>query len=86
MEEDREALKITMLCRPCFKQNASLDFSKNIEIMGEGYKPTIIWLHGGGSCRKMFEVHARFMAEKGYKSILVDLPGHGTLMDQKLTI
>lgn len=75
-----------MLCRTCFRENADLDFTNIYEIVGEGNPHTIIWLHGGGSCRKMFSQTAKFLQEKGYRSILVDLPGHGALMDQELTL
>ena len=34
----------------------------------------------------MFEPHAKFLAGKGFRSILIDLPGHGTLMDETLSL
>jgi hypothetical protein len=29
-------------------------------------------------CRKMFKVHAEILANQGYRSVLIDLPAHGT--------
>jgi pimeloyl-ACP methyl ester carboxylesterase len=48
-------------------------------------QPTLIWIHGGGGCRKMFEFHARELAKKNYRSVLIDLPGHGSRIDEKLS-
>lgn len=34
----------------------------------------------------MFRAHARAMASKGYRCVLLDLPGHGSRMDDHLTV
>ena len=34
----------------------------------------------------MFHPHAKQLSKQGYRSILIDLPGHGTLVDAKLTL
>lgn len=34
----------------------------------------------------MFDIHAKKIAEKGFRCILPDLPGHGSLMDENLTV
>jgi len=45
----------------------------------------LFWLHGGGGCKKMFEYHAKKLSNHGWKSVLLDLPGHGRNMDKDLT-
>lgn len=34
----------------------------------------------------MFLPHAKYLSKRGYRSILIDLPGHGTLVETKLTL
>jgi hypothetical protein len=36
--------------------------------------------------RKMFMPHALSLKEKGFKSILMDLPGHGSRLTEALTL
>jgi len=46
-----------------------------------------IFVHGGGGCRAMFRPHAEALRDRyGHGSILLDLPGHGTLEDRPLTV
>mmetsp|Transcript_14129 Transcript_14129/g.30699 ORF Transcript_14129/g.30699 Transcript_14129/m.30699 type:complete len:350 (+) Transcript_14129:144-1193(+) len=80
---------IKSYCRSCFKRVSILDYSKSYDII-EPPTPsvdpdkaniTLLWVHGGGSSRAMFCRHASALAQKGYRSILMDLPGHGTLVD-----
>ncbi|KAL3931567.1 MAG: hypothetical protein SGBAC_011250 [Bacillariaceae sp.] len=47
---------------------------------------TFVMVHGGGGSRQMYHQHSKILAEKGHRSILLDLPGHGTLVDTKLTL
>lgn len=75
--------------KKCFQEVSTLDFSRTYDIV----EPTtthsganIVMVHGGGASRQMYQAHARLLAERGYRSILLDLPGHGTLVDEKLTL
>lgn len=67
-----------------------LDYSKTYDVIESatptGNPTTLLCVHGGGSCRAMFRPHATSLAAKGYRSILIDLPGHGTLVDTVLTL
>lgn len=80
---------IKSYCKTCFKQVSILDYSKSYDIIEpptplvdpEKAKTTLLWVHGGGSSRAMFSPHAAAAAQKGYRSILIDLPGHGTLVN-----
>jgi pimeloyl-ACP methyl ester carboxylesterase len=51
-----------------------------------GEAPSIVFVHGGGSCRLMFAYHARELAARGFRCVLLDLPAHGALLDTPLTI
>ena len=76
-------------CKSCFKQVSILDYNKSYDVIEpstpsvDPEKPniTLIWAHGGGGSRAMYRPHASALAQKGYRSILMDLPGHGTLVE-----
>merc|ERR1712110_496985 len=77
-------------CKDCFKRVSALDFSKTFDVCepstGRDTGITLLMVPGGGSSRNMFLPHARELSKIGYRSILVDLPGHGTLVDTPLTL
>ncbi|KAJ3352998.1 hypothetical protein HDU91_005936 [Kappamyces sp. JEL0680] len=79
--------QIAALCKACFKKHNALDFGTNVELVGrpKGTAQCIVWVHGGGGCRKMFRVHADKLADR-YTHILLDLPGHGSRMDEPLSL
>lgn len=78
---------IETLCKACFERTSTLDFSKTYDVMGpEGSTTTIVLVHGGGGSRAMFRPHARILAEAGFRCLLPDLPGHGSLVDMNLTL
>lgn len=76
------------MCRSCFVRNNSLDFSCSVDVLGpdKGAAPCVLFVHGGGSCRRMFALHARVFAKRGFRCVLLDLPGHGALMDEPLSL
>ena len=76
----------TTECRKCFEANVTIDFTTKADVVGDSNKREIIFIHGAGSCRKMFLSQANSLAERGYRSILMDLPGHGARMDEALTL
>jgi pimeloyl-ACP methyl ester carboxylesterase len=69
-------------------KNSTLDFTKSDMVMGaeKGQGLSVLFVHGAGGCRTMFQVHAKQLAAKGYRCVLLDLPGHGSRMNQKLTL
>jgi pimeloyl-ACP methyl ester carboxylesterase len=82
-------------CKSCYQSVSTLDYSRTYDIIepaadeadeNTNTTTTLLWVHGGGSCRKMFMPHAKYLSKQGYRSILIDLPGHGTLVDTKLTL
>ncbi len=91
---DLNKLDIECFCKSCFQKLSNLDFSTSVQI----YEPkgsedtsiiplSVLFLHGGGGCRKMFDYHAQELSSKhGYRCVLIDLPGHGACQDDPLTM
>ncbi|CAJ1423311.1 unnamed protein product [Effrenium voratum] len=80
---------IVAFCKGCFQKLSSLDFSKHVDVfeaVGGGGAITLVYVHGGGGSREMFKPHARAMAAKNFRCVLMDLPGHGARMDEELTM
>jgi pimeloyl-ACP methyl ester carboxylesterase len=79
---------VRSVCRPCLERASTLDFSRSVDVVGAaaGEAPSIVFVHGGGSCRLMFACHARELAARGFRCVLLDLPAHGALLDTSLTI
>eukprot|EP00913_Durusdinium_trenchii_P024332 g22843.t2 len=63
-----------------------LDFTQDVDILGPSTGLTLLYVHGGGGCRKMFRQHAAAMVKNGFRCVLMDLPGHGSRMDEVLTM
>jgi pimeloyl-ACP methyl ester carboxylesterase len=78
-------------CKTCFQETSVLDFSKAVDVVEPNVTAppngiTLLFAHGGGGNRAMFRAHAKVLAEKyGYRCILPDFPGHGTLVDKPLS-
>ena len=73
-------------CKTCFQDVSLLDYSKSYDIVEpeggvDDKTMSLLWVHGGGSSRLMFRRHAPLLAKMNYRSILVDMPGHGTRVD-----
>lgn len=47
------------------------------DIAGPSAAPTVLLLHGGGQTRHAWGGTARAMAQAGWRSVALDLPGHG---------
>jgi pimeloyl-ACP methyl ester carboxylesterase len=82
---------IQSYCKPCFQQVSVLHYTKTFEEMGPrstttGNEITFVMVHGGGSSRAMFRPHAKVLAKRGYRCILLDLPGHGTMVETPLSL
>lgn len=88
--------KIESFCRACFQKTSLLDYTRTYDVITSSSSSdpnindntiTFVMVHGGGGCRSMFRGHAQKLADEyGYRSILIDLPGHGTLVDARLTL
>ena len=78
-------------CLACFRQVSTLDFSRTYDtVEGSDSKNdgvVFVFVHGASGCRQMFRPHAEDLRERfGYSSILMDLPGHGTRVEEPLTL
>ncbi|KAF0694364.1 Aste57867_14775 [Aphanomyces stellatus] len=80
----------TSLCKACFKSHWGLDMATSIDVFGPavdaGAGPAVVFVHGGGSSRGMWVPHAEALAALNIRSVLIDLPGHGSRMDEPLTL
>lgn len=88
-----EKSSIQLYCKSCFERKSILDYARTYDIVeptaqtAEDTTPTtLLWVHGGGASRALFRPHAAALAQRGYRSVLIDLPGHGTLVDTPLTL
>jgi pimeloyl-ACP methyl ester carboxylesterase len=83
-------------CKKCFQEESVLDFSKGFDVVEpdttgtgpqkDGKVMTFVFVHGGGASRALYSPYAEIMAQKGHRSILLDLPGHGTLAETPMTL
>lgn len=76
-------------CKQCFQATSVLDFTKTYDVVNSTSgkeTSTFIMVHGGGGSRAMFRPYAEILSTKGYRSILLDMPGHGSLVETPLTL
>ncbi|KAH3759254.1 hypothetical protein Pelo_8982 [Pelomyxa schiedti] len=79
---------IVEVCKTCFKSQSSLDHTRDFYYSGPADKPgapTLLFVHGGGSCRNVFLPQTRALCAD-FHCYSIDLPGHGGLMDSPLTL
>lgn len=74
-----------------FQDVSTLDFSRTYDVVepAEGTTASgvaFVLVHGGGGSRAMFRPHAELLSQRGHRCVLLDLPGHGTLVDTPLTL
>ncbi|RHY47621.1 hypothetical protein DYB26_012664 [Aphanomyces astaci] len=81
---------ISSMCKACFTSKWALDMTQHVEVFGpsiqESAGPAVVLVHGGGGCRSMFIPLAKSLAAVNVRCVLVDLPGHGSRMDELLTL
>ena len=85
---DMDHAQMKKFCKSCFQTKSYIDFTKTFDVM-EGSSSGFIFLfvHGGAGSRAMFHAHAAELNKRyGHKSILMDLPGHGSLVETPLTL
>ena len=79
--------EICKYCKTCFQENSVLDYSRTYDDIDGNSGLTFVFVHGGTGSRAMFRAHAEELREKfGHRSVLLDLPGHGTMIDTLLTL
>jgi pimeloyl-ACP methyl ester carboxylesterase len=85
--DDMTSAVMKCLCQACFEATSTLDFSKTFDTIEGTSNAVFVFVHGGSGTRQMLHHHALDMkANYGHSSILLDLPGHGSLVDKPLTL
>jgi pimeloyl-ACP methyl ester carboxylesterase len=85
--EDMSTASIKCLCQACFDDMSTLDFTKTFETIEGTSNAVFVFAHGGSGTRQMFHHHALDLKAKfGHSSILLDFPGHGSLVNRPLTL
>jgi pimeloyl-ACP methyl ester carboxylesterase len=56
------------------------------EVAGPANGPAIVFVHGAVMTRAQWRPQVDHFAAAGYRCVLVDLPGHGTLADRPFTL
>lgn len=82
-----------LYCQSCFEKKSTIDFSTKYTKVpdDEGKmkqaKVLYVFVHGGGASRALFAAHADELFKRfGHASILLDLPGHASLVDMPLSV
>lgn len=74
-------------CKSCFQQHSTLDFRTHHDTIQGSSGVVFVYVHGGGGSRQMYNSHALEMNQRyQHGAVLLDLPGHGTLVDTPLTL
>ncbi|GKY91632.1 hypothetical protein MPSEU_000135100 [Mayamaea pseudoterrestris] len=82
-----ETATMKQFCEFCFKSKSSLDFTKTYDVLNGSSDTIFVFVHGGSGSRAMFRGHAEELQKRyNHGSILLDLPGHGSLVDTPLTL
>jgi len=88
-QNDLNRAIIQKFCKSCFQNKSTVDFSRTYDII-QGTKDdnvTFVFVHGGSGCRALFHAHATELRERyGHGSVLLDLPGHGSLVETPLSL
>eukprot|EP00727_Mastigamoeba_balamuthi_P011127 m51a1_g6637 hypothetical protein (360) ;mRNA; r:104672-105949 len=86
------AAQLIETCEACFRRLSSLDRSRSYDEAGPleppapgGPQPALLFLHGGGACRRMWGPHVALLSRE-FRCCALDLPGHGALSDAPLTL
>lgn len=89
IHNDLNRATIKLFCKSCFQDKSVIDFTKTHDTI-EGMKDdcvTFVFVHGGSASRALFRAHAtELRARYGHGSILLDLPGHGSLVETPLSL
>lgn len=54
-----------------------------VELTGDG--PVVLLIHGAGNDSTVWQLQTRYLAHRGFRSVAVDLPGHGRSDGEALT-
>jgi len=74
------------VCKACFAKHSNLDLTRTYEVFGpdDSKFPTILLLHGA-LCNRLIHKFQIEAFSKHYRLIAMDLPAHGSRVDELLT-
>lgn len=74
-------------CKSCFQNKSTINFDGTNDIIEGTSDTTFVFVHGGSGSRAMFQAPAAELKQRlGHGSILLDLPGHGSLVETPLSL
>ena len=83
--QNPERVSLNKVCKICYTTLNHLDSSKPYEIIGGENSNCLLMIHSEGLSRGMYKKYATGLQEKGFKCILMDLPAHGSLIQEQFT-
>jgi len=89
----RDAIQTQSVCQSCFRTAVQpfLNLDAKYEVISPPEETpaivSLVFVHGGGGCRKMYISHARDLAKNHRcRCVLLDLPGHGSRVNESLSL
>ena len=87
-------------CPTCFRRTVTLDLEQAVDVYEPATSPpgadgltygatvttTLLLLHGEGRCRTSLKPLAQRLARDGFRCVVPDLPGHGSLLSMPVTM
>lgn len=84
---EMENSEVKKFCKSCFEEKSLVDFSATYDTIKGSTGVVFVFAHGGAGCRALFRPHAQELRERfGHGSILLDLPGHASLIETPLSL
>lgn len=83
--QNPERVSFTKVCKICFTSLNRVDTCDAYEIIGGENSTCLLMIHSEGLSRLMYKKYALGLQEKGFKCILMDLPAHGSLIQEQFT-
>lgn len=82
-----ETATMKRYCQACFEKLSTVDFTRTYDTIDGSTDVIFVFFHGGAGSRSMFRGHAEELHKRyGHGSILLDLPGHASLLDTPLSL
>ena len=84
---DMDHATMRLYCKSCFETKSTVNFAETYTKIPGTSGTTIVFVHGGSGSRALFQAHAQELHQRfGHGAILLDLPGHASLVEKPLTL
>lgn len=83
--QNPERISFTKVCKICYTTFYRVDACEPYEIIGGDNNTCLLMIHPEGLSRGMYKKYALGFQSKGFKCILMDLPAHGSLIQEQFT-